>query len=144
MRFEQRPNSYRQGCIEGRLIKDNGYARGTTEVNVAFNKFRDEWYIPTKEVPDSITDLGALGLAIWYMDDGTIHYPSGAYLNTNGFNHESQIKLVNVLKDNFDVEAHIHKNENKEILFIVQKDRDKFFDIIRPYIIGSLKYKIGE
>lgn len=144
MRFEQRPNSYRQGCIEGRLIKDNGYARGTTEVNIAFNKFRDEWYIPTKEVPDSITDLGSLGLAIWYMDDGTIHYPSGAYLSTNGFNHESQIKLVNVLKDNFDVEAHIHKNEDKEILFIVQKDRDKFFDIIRPYIIGSLKYKIGE
>lgn len=144
MRFEQRPNSYRQGCIEGRLIKDNGYARGTTEVNIAFNKFRDEWYIPTKEVPDSITDLESLGLAIWYMDDGTIHYPSGAYLSTNGFNHESQIKLVNALKDNFDVEAHIHKNEDKEILFIVQKDRDKFFDIIRPYIIGSLKYKIGE
>lgn len=144
MRFEQMPYSCKQGCIEGRLIKDNGYARGISETNVAFNRFRDEWYTPTKEVPDSITKLGPLGLAIWYMDDGAIHYPTGAYLSTNGFNHESQVKLVNVLRNNFDVEAHIHKNKDKEILFIVQKDRSKFFDIIRPYMIGSLKYKIGE
>lgn len=144
MRYEERPESYKQGCINGRLIKDNGQARGISETNIAFNKFRNEWYTPTKEVPDSITKLGPLGLAIWYMDDGAIHYPSGLYLSTNGFNHESQLKLVKVLKDNFDVTAHIHKNQDKEILFIVQKDRNKFLDIIRPYVCGSMKYKFGD
>lgn len=144
MRYEEQPKCYGQGCIEGRLIKDNGYARGISEVNIAFNRFRDEWYNPKKEVPDSVTKLGPLGLAIWYMDDGTIHNPTGLYLSTNGFNHESQIKLVNILKDNFDIIAHIHKNQNKEILFIVQKDKNKFFDIIRPYVCGSMKYKLGE
>ena len=142
MRYEERPQCCKQSCIDGRLIKDNGYARGMTEVNIAFNHFRDEWYTPTKEVPDSITKLGPLGLAIWYMDDGTPHYPTGLYLSTNGFNHESQVKLVNVLKNNFDITAHIHKNGNKEVLFVVQKDRDKFFDIIRPYVCGSMKYKL--
>lgn len=144
MRYEEMSHSYKQGCINGRLIKDNGYARGITETNVAFNKYRDEWYSSSKQVPDSIIKLTSLGLAIWYMDDGGIHYPTGAYLSTNGFNHESQVKLVNVLKDNFDVTAHIHKNKDKEILFIVQKDRKKFFNIIKPYLIGSMKYKIGE
>lgn len=144
MRYEEMPHSYRQGCINGRLIKDNGYARGTTETNIAFNKYRDEWYSLNKQVPDSIVKLAPLGLAIWYMDDGGIHYPTGAYLSTNGFNHESQVKLVNVLKDNFDVTAHIHKNQNKEIIYITQKDRNKFLDIIRPYVIGSMKYKFGD
>lgn len=144
MRFEEMPYSYKQSCIEGRQIKDNGYARGISETNVIFNKYRDEWYIPEKQVPDSITKLGPLGLAIWYMDDGAIHYPTGAYLSTNGFNHESQLKLVKVLKDNFDVTAHIHKNKDTEILYITQKDRNKFLDIIRPYVIGSMKYKLGD
>lgn len=144
MKYIEMPHSYKQSCIDGRTIKDNGYARGISEVNVAFNKYRNEWYIPKKQVPESISKLGPLGLAIWYMDDGTIHYPTGAYLSTNGFNHESQLRLVEVLKNNFDVTAHIHKNKNKEILFIIQKDREKFFNIIRPYIMGSMKYKIGE
>lgn len=144
VRQELLHKSYKQAYIRGRLIKDNGQARATTEINVAFNKFRDEWYIPKKEVPDSISKLGPLGLAIWYMDDGTNHYPTGAYFSTNGFNHESQLKLVNVLKENFDITAHIHKNKDKEILYIVQKDKLKLFDIIRPYVIGSMKYKLGE
>lgn len=144
MRYEELIKSYGQSCIEGRIIKDNGQARGISETNVAFNKFRDEWYTPTKEVPDSIKNLGPLGLAIWYMDDGAIHYPTGLYLSTNGFNHESQLKLVQMLKDNFDVTAHIHKNKDKEILFIVQKDKHKFLDIIRPYVCESMKYKFGD
>lgn len=144
MRFCDLPEGYGHSCIEGRTIKDNGQSRGISEVNVAFNKYRDEWYCPQKEVPDSISKLGPLGLAIWYMDDGAIHHPTGLYLSTNGFNHESQLKLVQVLKDNFNITAHIHKNKDKEILYVVQKDRDRFFDIIRPYVCGSMKYKLGE
>lgn len=143
VRFKETNTSY-VSTINGRPIKDNGRAFLCTEVNVAFNKYRDEWYTPTKEVPDSINKLGPLGLAIWYMDDGAIHYPTGLYLSTNGFNHESQLKLVKMLKDNFDITAHIHKNKNKEILFIVQKDKHKFLDIIRPYICESMKYKFGD
>lgn len=142
--YKEMPYNCKPGCIRGRIIKDNGYARFVTETNVAFNRFREEWYTPKKEVPDSVTKLGPLGLAIWYMDDGTLHYPTGLYLSTNGFNHESQLKLVKVLKDNFDITAHIHKNKDKEILYIIQKDKNKLFDIIRPYVCGSMKYKLGE
>lgn len=144
IRYEEGPKCYKQGCIDGRLIKDNGYAKAVSETNAAFNKFRDEWYCPTKEVPDSINELGPLGLAIWYMDDGTLHHPTGLYLSTHCFNHASQEKLVKMLKDNFDITAHIHKNKDKEILFITQKDRPKFLDIIRPYVCGFMKYKLGE
>ena len=144
MRFEMMPFCCSPGCINGRTIKDNGYARGISEVNTAFNKYRDEWYRPKKEVPTSISKLGPLGLAIWYMDDGAVHHPTGLYLSTNGFNHKSQLRLVEMLKNNFDITAHIHKNKDKEILFIVQKDKKKFYEIIRPYVCGSMKYKLEE
>jgi hypothetical protein len=144
MRYEVLPHGYGKSYIDGREIKDNGIAKGVSEVNTAFNKFRDEWYTPKKEVPDSITKLGPLGLAIWFMDDGALHSPTGLYLSTNGFNHESQLKLVKVLKDNFGITAHIHKNKDKEILYIVQKDKKKFLDIIRPYVCESMKYKFGD
>ena len=144
MTFIQMPHCYKESYIKGRLIKDNGYAKGVSEVNIAFNKFRKEWYTPKKEVPESISKLGPLGLAIWYMDDGTFHYPTGLYLSTNGFNHKSQLRLTKTLKDNFGIEAHIHKNGNNEVLYILQKDRSKFIETVRPYMIGSMRYKLGE
>lgn len=142
MRYEDLPKCYKQSYISGRKIKDNGQSRGTSETNIVFNKYRDEWYTPTKEVPDSIFKLGPLGLAIWYMDDSSIHHPTGVYFSTQSFNHESNLKLIQMLKDNFNITAHIHKNKDKEILYIIQKDRDRFFNIIRPYVCGSMKYKI--
>lgn len=128
--------------INGRNIKFNGQCRLVSQVNSAFNKYRDSWYTPKKQVPDYITDLQPLGLAIWYMDDGSLHYPTGIYLSTNGFNHESQLKLVNMLNSNFGITAKIHKNKDKEILYIVQKDKQKFIDIIRSYVCPSMNYKI--
>jgi hypothetical protein len=128
--------------IDGRKIKFNGQCRLVSQVNIALNKYRDDWYIPKKQVPNSIIELKPLGLAIWYMDDGTLHYPTGIYLSTNGFNHESQIKLVQMLENNFDITAKIHKNKDKEILYIVQKDKQKFIDIIKPYVCPSMNYKI--
>lgn len=142
MKYIELAKSYGVGNIEGREIKDNGQSRGTSKVNTSFNKYRDEWYVPTKEVPDSIYKLAPLGLAIWYMDDGAQHYPTGLYLSTNGFSHESQLKLVDMLKKNFDITARIHKNKNKEILYIVQKDKPKFLDIVKPFICKSMNYKI--
>lgn len=128
--------------IDGRKIKFNGQCRLVSQVNIALNKYRDDWYIPKKQVPNSIIELKPLGLAIWYMDDGTLHYPTGIYLSTNGFNHESQIKLVQMLKNNFDITTKIHKNKDKEILYVVQKDKQKFIDIVKPYVCPSMNYKI--
>ena len=134
--------SYGTSKIEGRTIKDNGQARINTEVNVAFNKYRDEWYTPTKEVPEAVYRLSALGLAIWYMDDGAIHNPTGLYLSTQCFNHNSLLRLVDMLNKNFNITAHIHKNKGKEIIYIVERDVQKFFNIVKPYICKSMEYKI--
>ena len=128
--------------IDGRAILENGRIVMTSETNVAFNKYRREWY-PSgkKEVPESVYELGALGLAIWFMDDGTSN-KSSFYLSTQGFNHESQLILVDMMKKNFNIECHVHKQKNTEILYICAKDKQRFINMIRPYICSSMIYKI--
>lgn len=142
IKYSERNNSYKQSIINGRLIKDNGYCEIRSKVNQAFNKYRNEWYSPTKEVPDSIYELDALGLSIWYMDDGAVHFPTGAYFSTNGFDHNSQLKLQDMLFKNFNLRVNIHKNKDKEILYLVQKDYPKFINIIKEYVCPEMNYKI--
>lgn len=142
VKYEEREHSYKNGVIEGRIIKDNGFCIVRTPVNQAFNIYREEWYKDKKEVPDSIYQLGPLGLAIWYMDDGSIHYPTGAYFSTQGFSHKSILKLQNMMLKNFNLHTSIHKNKNKEILYLKQKDYSKFVEIIKEYVCPSMNYKI--
>lgn len=142
VKYSERTNSYRNGIINGRIIKDNGYCQIVTKVNQSFNKYREDWYNPKKEVPDTIYELGPIGLAIWYMDDGAIHHPTGAYFSTNGFNHNSQLKLQDMMIKNFGLTVHIHKNKDKEILYLIQKDYNKFVDIIKEFVCPEMNYKI--
>lgn len=142
VKYFERDNSYKLGNINGRLIKDNGYCEIRSKVNQAFNKYRDEWYTPTKEIPDSIYNLDALGLSIWYMDDGTKHFPTGAYFSTHCFNHNSQLKLQDMLLKNFNLHVNIHKNKDKEILYLRHKDYPLFVDIVKEYICPEMNYKI--
>ena len=142
VKYEEHEHSYGNSVINGRIIKDNGFCVVRTPVNQSFNSYRDEWYIPKKEVPDSIYELGPLGLAIWYIDDGAIHYPTGAYFSTQGFSHSSLLKLQNMMLKNFGLHVNIHKNKHQEVLYLSQKDYSKFVDIIKEYVCPSMNYKI--
>lgn len=142
VKYTERAKSYKQGKINNRYIKDNGFCEVHSKVNQAFNKYREEWYTPTKEVPDSVYELNTLGLAIWYMDDGSIHYPTGIYFSTNGFNHSSILKLKDMMLKNFNLHVNIHKNKDKEILYLVQADVNKFISLIKDFVCPSMNYKI--
>lgn len=142
VKYVERAKSYKQSKINNRYIKDNGFCAVYSKVNQAFNKYREEWYTPTKEVPDSVYELNNLGLAIWYMDDGCLHYPTGAYFSTNGFNHNSLLKLKDMLLKNFNLHVNIHKNKDKEILYLVQADFNKFVSLIKDFVCPSMNYKI--
>lgn len=142
IKYSERNTSYGCSNINGRVIKDNGYCEIKTKTNQVFNKYRDEWYIPNKEVPDSIYELNALGLSIWYMDDGAVHFPTGAYFSTNGFSHISQLKLQDMMLKNFGLHVNIHKNKNNEVLYLIQKDYSKFISIVKEFICSEMNYKV--
>ena len=105
--------------------------------------YRNNWYTPEKRIyePD-LNKLGPLGLAIWYMDDGTKCKPyGGAILCTNCFTRDELIIMQTMLKNNFNLNVTLNiKSAN--MIYIPSSEFSKFKKIVEPYIIPSMKYKI--
>lgn len=79
-----------------------------------------------------------LGLAIWFMDDGS----NGTYgykLCTNGFSLEDLKIIKEVFLEKFQIEINFHKDNS---IYIPAKYKNKFKNLISPFIIPSMLYKI--
>lgn len=135
--------SYRDNIseISGRKINTKCINLKTKQ-NLVFNQFRDNFYnTGIKKVTNLVNDLEGLGLAIWFMDDGSKH-TSGYYLHTNGFDIEDLIYLQKLLKDKFDIETSIHKANSGKVIYIKNKSVKKFNLLIMPYMHPTMMYKI--
>ena len=99
-----------------------------------------------------LKSIGALGLAIWYMDDGSYKKRDGTcYLYTNGFTYKENL----LIKEWFEMKLNIHpkiyavkdpKRYPGRVWFYLNfgvNETKKLFEIFRGYIHPSMKYKIG-
>jgi hypothetical protein len=92
----------------------------------------------------SAFDLNPEGLAFWTMDDGKFN-EYGYYLCVGKISMEEGIVLVNLLKNNFDINSNIqthHKEKGHYNLYIQAKSRARFIEIVSPYVIPSMVYKL--
>lgn len=100
-----------------------------------------------KIIPDNIEELlTPLSLAIWFMDDGSLKSKRhNAYvIHTLGFQRNELERIQVVLNKKFGIEAKLHKQKEKYLrLYIPSTSAEKFRNIVTPYIIPSLKYKLG-
>lgn len=100
-----------------------------------------------KIIPENIKDFleNPMTIAVWFMDDGNIRKNSGKiygyYLNTQSFTKKENIILANIFKDNFGIKCLVIKNHEKYRLY-VSSDREKFFHLIKEFLIKSMKYKL--
>lgn len=118
-----------------------------TVLHECFVKWRELFYPKgIKIIPDNIDNyLTPLGLAVWYMDDGSRHYVSRssvARLHTNAFNKNDIDKLIVALNKNFGLGAKTINTKRGIIIQFCQSETKKLFNIIRQYIVPSLSYKI--
>lgn len=91
---------------------------------------------------EDVKNLGPLGLAIWYMDDGYKNKPyGGCTLCTNCFNTNSLEILKEVLQNNFNIYA--TSNQSSGVLYIPSSEFPKFKKIVEPYIVPCLNYKVS-
>lgn len=127
--------------IENRQIKDNGSFELITQKNISINFYRNEFYNSEKIITDKIFDLKPLGLAIWYMDDGSKH-KSSYYLHTDGFNIESQQILIKMLYKNFNIKSVLHKTKSNYNIYIKQESKDLFTNLIKEFICDNMLYKL--
>ena len=93
-----------------------------------------------------------IALAVWYMDDGSCSRKSyGCRISTESFSMEEVQMLSDWLKIKWGVDGtkpfpYRRKNRDKDYISFVlnAKARDQFFEIIRPYIIPSMEYKLAQ
>lgn len=89
-----------------------------------------------------LNKLDSLGLAVWWMDDGS---ESGMF-STHSFSKEENEIIVNYLKEKWGINSKIYKDKRKDLYFIkiITDSLDKFRKIIEPHIPECMKYKIGK
>lgn len=93
--------------------------------------------------------LGPIGLAIWFMDDGCVDRPlnknSMGLLNTYGRseNAEEEKVIQQYFKEKWGIETAINKGHGKSRIRFNHANFCKLVEIINPYVIPSLKYKIN-
>ena len=84
-----------------------------------------------------------LSLAVWYMDDGYKRSDCNALrISTDAFSLPEQKLLQDMLRKNFSINVNLHKKGKWWNLYIPHKETNKFIDIVAPYIIPDMKYKI--
>lgn len=120
--------------------------------------YRDIWYpegkkiIPKDFIKENFTDLS---LAIWYMDDGYVinRHRKGkngqvwsydeVQLCTQGFTPSDVLWLMDFLKERYGF--HVGKTKvagSYRIAIHRQEEITKLFEIIKPYIVPSMEYKL--
>ena len=115
--------------------------RGHSKRHKVFTDIHNILYIDgiktiTKQYLDKIHS--PLALAYWFMDDGT---KSGT-IATNCFTLEEQQLLVEWMKEKWNIECSIQKQKDVFILHILEKSRQHFEDLIFPFMIPSMYYKL--
>ena len=97
----------------------------------------------TKIVPNDLLEiLNPFDLAIWYMDDGS-NNGRNITLNTHNFSVTEQRSLQNFLLNKFGVVTTLVKDRSKYKIAIGHNEYDKFLNIVRPFVISSMNYKIS-
>ena len=111
----------------------------------SFNRIHEEWYVIGKNcVPNNIDlYLTPLALAVWIMDDAS-KVGKGLKLCTNSFTYDECLFLINVLHKNFNLKASVKSAGSNEqyIIYIWKQSMPDLYNIVSPYIILEMKYKI--
>jgi ubiquinol-cytochrome c reductase cytochrome b subunit len=127
---------------KGKLLR---IVRFSTWTYTSLNWIHDLWYENNrKRVPECIGEfLTPLALAIWIMDDGA-KVSKGLKLCTNSFTYSECLLLIKALHNNFNLKASVQSAGSKDqyILYIWKESMNDLRNIVSPYIIPEMKYKI--
>lgn len=113
----------------------------------SLNSLYDSWYTDgVKHVPTDIVNyLTPLALAIWIMDDGArVGY--GLKLASNSITFADSTRLALVLFQLYGIKATVQKAgaPGRFHIYIWSESMPLLRTIVRPYMVSSMLYKLGE
>ena len=136
----------RQRIINGHLVNFYNFDINTHYV---FNNYRKLFYNNegikrvTKEILDQVNPRS---LAIWLCDDGSYcRKQKNITFCTNSYTLEEHQLMKKWFQEKFNLSPTIGFRDNKYYyLRFTKAETAKLVEIVRPFIIPSMKYKIGE
>jgi len=93
-----------------------------------------------KIIPKDIR-IDQLGLAVWFMDDGS-RSGGSLYINTQQFATNDQERLQRMLEHDFNVSSTLNRDKEYMRIRIRKEDAQKFCNLIQSYIPESMRYKL--
>jgi len=133
---------------------DGKYLRLRSSAHPWFTKVYERFYAPLERKsidPHALKLLSPLGLAILYQDDGSYHYsPSAGHnilIHKLCFSKFELEALAKTVVDKFGIIFRVNRVKNKGLGYRLRmraSDREKFFELIDPYIVPSMLYKVGK
>lgn len=108
------------------------------EISDLYSRF----YVNGRKIIPSSLVLNPIILAIWYMDDGSKSRKHDVYLNTQQFSLNHQKILISKLRE-MGLKARLNKDKKYYRIRFLKESVEKLNDIIYPFIIPSMKYKLS-
>lgn len=118
----------------------------------AFRFYAQQFYQNKKKVlPKQVQKwLSPLAMAVWFMDDGSMKSDRhrALILNTQSFSKSEVLRLREILKEKYGIEMALRKQSRKQIeiyqLITLKGSAEKLVEIIKPYIVPLMRYKLGK
>jgi hypothetical protein len=110
----------------------------------SFESLRAQFYKDAKKVvPIALleAELGSIALAIWFMDDGSLDGRQ-IRINTQSFTIAEVEELAALLERRFSIEAALNLDKGRPRLRICARSTSSFVELIRPYVVDSMLYKL--
>lgn len=88
--------------------------------------------------------LTARSVAYWFMDDGSMksRESKGVIFNTQGFVKNDVERLIDALRSCFGLEAEVRRQKDGLQIYVSGKSYERFREIVDPYVLASMRYKI--
>ena len=110
--------------------------------------YRKVFYPDDKKIVpvETLEWLDALAIAVWYMDDGSITKESGIIrIATCSFDMRTVGMLQGWFAAKYGILCYVRTDKGKYPTLVIQKEsNDKFLKLVEPYIISSMRYKLGQ
>ncbi len=127
------------------------YTSANTDIETIIKQFYES---NNKQITmELLNHLTPLSIAIWFMDDGYVDKSKYGISNlifcTDSFTKKSCENIVEWFLSRYNIKAHLRERrirsdgEMSYRVVIKAESRDEFIKLVEPYIISSMRYKIG-
>jgi len=114
-------------------------------IHEMFYTFDEEQKRYIKILPKNLEEfLTPQALAVWFMDDGS-KLRESARIATNNFTKEEIETLCLILERKYNIKASVQSSGKSKghILYIYKNSMENFSKIVKPFMLPSLYYKLG-